>query len=101
MSIYPTNPATKQVSPLFGSSTLQGVGPEANTPPEFWTEVLSRAWQGVSLVCEEGKPSGDIEQFGKVDCVECFEPAVGLCNCCRSSWCAEHLAEHEAGIAVA
>lgn len=91
-------PAEERQQALYiVSMDYEGLLEEANTPPEFWTEALSKAWQGVSLVGGEAKPPG-IEIAGAL-CNECFGPAAGLCKCCQSSWCAEHLAEHEAAAA--
>lgn len=93
-------PAEERQQALYiVSMDYEGLLEKANTPPEFWTEELSKAWQGVSLVGGEAESQGT-DKFGEpTGCIECFSPAVDLCQCCRSSWCAEHLAEHEAAAA--
>lgn len=91
--------AERQQALYIVSMDFEGLLEQANTPPEFWTEELSKAWQGVSLVGEEPRPKRAIDEFGPVLCHECSESALDLCKCCRTSWCAEHLAEHEAAAA--
>jgi len=92
-------PDQRQAAVYVVSFDFEGIITEANTPPEFWTEELSRAWQGVSLL-EGAKPSeGNWHgtPYDKLTCCEdeCPQPAAGVCDCCACSWCAEHLGNHE------
>ncbi len=84
----------RQAAVYVVSFDFEGIIVEANTPPAFWTEELSRAWQGVSLV-GGGPAPGAANPLRGVTCVECFGPAAAICDCCESSWCAEHLESHQ------
>lgn len=87
-------PDQRQSAVYVVSFDYEGIIMDANTPAEFWTEELSRAWQGVSLV-GEGQALGAPGPLKGITCIECFGPASGVCDCCECSWCTEHLENHE------
>ena len=72
------------------SNRFEGKIDPSNYSPTFWSENLSKAWKGVSLIQEE-LPAFSHNQ---VLCCECDSPAVGVCTCHGNAYCQEHSEGH-------
>ena len=74
------------------SDRFEGLIDISNTSPSFWSEELSKAWKGVSLIEEQQLPS-----FGhSVDlCCLCDKPIIGVCACHGNGYCQEHMEGHK------
>jgi len=74
------------------SDRYEGMIDPSNRSPSFWSNELSKAWKGVSLVGEE-LPAFDRK---KDLCVipECSNEAMGICLCHGNSYCQDHAEGH-------
>lgn len=97
--------ASRQKAVYAISMEHEGIIPEANIQPSFWTEELSKAWQGVELSSQGGgDTSGKWGKYsGEISCVVCLvddgkihNKNVAVCSCCETSYCADHRPEHDA-----
>ena len=98
-------PAARKQAVYAVSMEHEGIIPEANTMPSFWTEELSKAWQGVEMP-NQGEVETNVKHgkwTGKLSCVECVGETqntdttnVAVCPCCGNSLCPKHKEAHDA-----
>lgn len=71
------------------SDRFEGMIENSNHSPSFWSEELSKAWKGVSLIQEQ-------PTFWRAQtlCMLCDEPAIGVCICHGNAYCQEHAEGH-------
>ena len=80
------------------SNTFEGMLDASNRAPSFWSEALSKAWKGISLL-DEALPTF---QRNRTECIAvseageliCNQPAVGVCVCHGNSYCQAHSEGH-------
>lgn len=75
------------------SNRFEGMIDGSNRSPSFWSEGLSKAWKGISLV-EEELPVFKREQ---ILCNLCEKSAIGVCICHGNSYCQDHADGHRMG----
>jgi len=73
------------------SDRFEGMINHSNCSPSFWSEELSKAWKGVSLL---GEQLPDFRHARTLCCL-CDEPAIGVCGCHGNSYCAQHAEGHK------
>ena len=99
--------ASRQKAVYAISMEHEGIISEANVMPSFWTEELSKAWQGVEMPHQdEVGVETDAKHgkwAGKLSCVECVGETqntdttnVAVCRCCGNSLCPKHKEAHDA-----
>lgn len=73
------------------SNRFEGLIDLSNTAPSFWSEELSKAWKGVSLLQEQ--PTSLIPKKTQL-CCDCDKPIIGICKCHLNGYCEEHMEGH-------
>lgn len=75
------------------SDRFEGLIDMSNRSPSFWSEGLSKAWKGVSLI-EDQMPVFNTKPPMLCSEIDCSEVAIGVCSCCGNSYCLKHSEGH-------
>jgi hypothetical protein len=70
---------------------FEGLIDLSNTAPSFWSEELSKAWKGISLLQEQ--PTSLLPSKVQL-CCDCDEPIIGICSCHLNGYCKTHMEGH-------